>query len=102
MIEELELLMSEMWAEITAPRDEDGDIIRFDLKQGQHQYLYWGYKRWMFCYTPWKSTKGWYYAFNYHAKGSGKDKTWKLRDRVKFRKRKLAKQRAYNRYIKMK
>jgi len=78
-----------------------GTGIEFKLKPDQNGYIYWEVGQTMFCYTPHKCTKGWYYAFQYVPNGpgarTGKAKRWKLQGLVKFRKRKLAKARAYER-----
>lgn len=87
-------------------RDKDGDPIRFNLRPDQNLYLYYEVTRGprkgtRHCYTPWKDTKGRYWAFTYKPIGpgsrSGKARKFKLVDLVSFKKRKLADQRAQDR-----
>ncbi len=74
-----------------------------ELKPGQCEYRHWEENDWMFCYTPWKDTEGWYWAWTYkpYGKGSrsGNPTRWKAVGFVKFRSRKKAKKRAEDRYI---
>jgi hypothetical protein len=87
--------------------DKDGDPIQFDLKPSQHTHLYYevnkGTKKGTrHCYTPWKDTKGRYWTFTYKPVGpgsrSGKAAKFKMADLVSFKKRKLAKKRALDRF----
>jgi hypothetical protein len=84
----------------------DGQPVQFDLGPGKHTYLYYEDKQTKarYCYTPWKCTRGWYWAFNYAPRGrgsrSGDPEKLVIVDGVKFRKRKTAKARAYARWSK--
>jgi hypothetical protein len=85
---------------------DDGKPVEWDLKPGRHLYLFYENKRTKarYCYTPWKDTKGWYWAFTYAPRGkgsrSGDPDRLVVTDAVKFRKRKTAVSRAYARYCK--
>lgn len=77
---------------------------QFKLKPGQNMYRYFtvpGSEVW-YCYTPHKCTEGWYYAFEFVPVGkgsrSGNATRFKVKNRVRFRKRKLAKARAIQRW----
>ena len=84
-------------------RHDDGNRAAFNLKAGQHSYLYYdnkkGTKR--FCYTPWKDTKGfyWYWTDTIKKTKAG-GAYWKESAVVKVRKRKTARARAYSRFEK--
>jgi hypothetical protein len=89
----------------TGVRDpKNGELIEFDLKPNQNLYTYWEDEGWMFCYTPWKAINGKYYCWTYRPVGkgsrSGNPEGWKMEGLVSFSKRKLAKQRAYDRLVK--
>jgi len=89
--------------EVFAPRDpHTHELISFDLKPGQHKYLYYkGKGGAQHCYTPHKDTRGWYWCWTYQPKGkgsqSGNPKKWKMTKLVRFRKRKDAMARAEKR-----
>ncbi len=77
----------------------DGSLVKFDLKVNQNLFLYWDdpkIKGLMYCWTPHKDTRGWYWSFIYKPKGN----VLKIVQAVKFRKRKAAKQRAADRFNK--
>ena len=76
----------------------DGTAVRFQVDEGKNLYRYYQHPTTEkeYCWTPWKDTKGWYWAFNYVPKGN----KFLVRDGVKFRKRKAAKQRAVDRFNK--
>ncbi len=88
-------------------RGPEGELIEFKLKRDQHSYLYYeGPRGEMYCYTPWKSTLGWYYAYTMQPYGkgsqSGNATQWRARNVVRFRKRNLAKKTALHRLYKAK
>ena len=98
-------ILREMFTTAHAMRGPKGEVIEFDLKRGQHTYVYFESPRGeMFCYTPWKSTLGWYYAYTMQPYGkgsqSGDPTRWRARKIVRFRKRKAAKRTAVKRLIK--
>jgi hypothetical protein len=80
------------------------EVIEFDLKPNQNQYIYWENEGWMFCYTPWKATNGKYYCWTYRPVGegsrTGNPSRWKMEGLVACSTRKLAKKKAYNRLVK--
>ena len=77
---------------------KDGSPVRFNVEAGKNLYRYFAHPTTdkEYCWTPWKDTNGWYWAFNYVPKGN----RLLVRDGVKFRKRKAAKQRATDRFNK--
>ena len=91
----------------TGLTDKDGDPIQFRLRDDQNSYLRYTIKTgtkkgtWH-CYTPWKDTKGRYWTFTYAPVGpgsrTGKAKRYEIRKPVSFKKRKLAKARALDRF----
>ena len=91
----------------TSLRDKDGEPVQFRLKNNQRSYLYYevnkgSRKGTWHCYTPWKDTKGRYWAFTYKPVGpgsrSGKATRYEIRQPVSFKKRKLAQKRALDRF----
>lgn len=84
-------------------RYSDGTPVQFDLKPGKHTYLYYEDEATgaRYCYTPWKDTRGWYWVFNYAARGkgsrSGDPERLVIVKAVKLRKRKDAQKRALSR-----
>ena len=88
--------------------DKDGRQVVIPLKQGwQHKHTalwYEGETGRRHAYTPWKDTKGRYWAFDYVPKGkgsrSGHPERWSVRSEVSFTTRKAAKARALKRYYK--
>ena len=76
----------------------DGTAVRFEVDSGKNLYRYYAHPTTEkeYCWTPWKDTRGWYWAFNYVPKGN----KLLVKDAVKFRKRKAAKQRATDRFNK--
>lgn len=85
---------------------DDGKPVSWSLKEEQNLYRFWTDEKTgaRYCYTPWKDTRGYYWAFTYAPRGkgsrSGDPERLVVIKGVKFRKRKLAKQRAYNRWSK--
>lgn len=81
-----------------------GERVEFSLRKNQHvQSWITGPKGELYCWTPWKATNGWYYAWTYkpYGKGSrsGNPTRYKAVDKSRYRKRKLATRAAYRRYI---
>ena len=101
--------LQELFAPYSAPRGlrhSDGSGVQFDLKDNQNLYRYWtGPNGAKYCWTPHADTKGWYWSFVYKPQGkgsrSGNACKFKLTNPVKFRKRKVAKQRAADRFNKV-
>lgn len=85
----------------------DGTPVQFDLAPNKNTYLYYGHKASgaRYCYTPWKDTRGWYWAFDYAPRGkgsrSGDPERLVIVNAVKFRKRKAAQKRALARFEKV-
>lgn len=83
--------------------DPEGDEVFWQLKPGRHPYNYYeGNDKSRYCFTPWKDSKGWYWAFNFQAvknKATGRIVNYRLEKQVRFRKRKLAKARAEKRVL---
>lgn len=105
--ESIQDLMQSMLSDIYAIRDpKTRKTIRFNLPPSKNQYRYFEHKGWMFCYTPWSATNGKYYCWTYKPFGegsrTGNPSKWKMINLIGFRKRKTAKQRAYDRYCKLK
>ena len=75
-----------------------------ELSDSQRSYRYYRHEGRMFCYTPWKDTEGWYWAWDYKPIGkgarTGNPSRWKGINPVKFRTRKKAMKRAEDRYSK--
>ena len=85
---------------------EDDQPVQFDLHEGRSLYRFYEDEKTLarYCYTPWKDTLGWYWAFDYAPRGVGSrsgdpERLIVTRD-VKFRKRKAAKKRALDRFKK--
>ncbi len=86
-------------------RDKNGRQVQIPAKPGRYSYLvYQVPKGKKHCYTPWKDTKGRYWAFTYIPRGkgsrSGKPERWAIGNEVSFTTRKAAKARALKRYYK--
>lgn len=53
-------------------RGPKGELVQFKLRRTQNTYNYLeGPRGEMFCWTPWKATNGWYYAWTYKPYGKG-------------------------------
>ncbi len=85
-------------------RGPKGEVVEFELR-GNQSTENWveGPRGELYCWTPWKATNGWYYAWTYkpYGKGSrsGNPTRWRAVDKSRYRKRKLATRAAYRRYI---
>lgn len=87
---------------------DDGTAVQFNLGSDGHKNPYRYYEdentKARYCYTPWKDTRGFYWAFTYAPRGkgsrSGDPERLTIVDAVKFRKRKAAKSRARARFEK--
>jgi hypothetical protein len=104
-MEELNELMAGMLQKIYAVQDpQTGEPIEFEPHPFRHKYRNWECDGRLFCYTPWAAKNGKYYCWTYipHGRGSqsGNARNWRMRGLVGFKKRKTAKQRAYDRYCK--
>jgi hypothetical protein len=87
-------------------RYADGTLVQFDVPDNRNVYRYYEDARTgaRYAYTPWRDTRGWYWAFDYAPAGkgarSGDPERLEVKNAVKFRKRKAAKARALRRYEK--
>lgn len=100
-----DVLFAEFAQHLLAVRDpQTGEPIEFDPQPNRHMYRRWKCGGRMFCYTPWAAQNGKYYCWTYIPYGrgsqSGGARNWRMRGLIGFKKRKLAKQRAYDRYCK--
>lgn len=90
------------WMNEKLSRDLDDEMYAHGRKR--HDYIYWeAPDQRMFCYTPWKDENGdyWTWVMKPFGKGarSGKATRWKqVGKKVRSRKRKTARKRAYTRY----
>ena len=83
--------------------DPDGDPVVWILKPGRHPYNYYeGSDKTRYAFSPWKDSKGWYWAWNFQAvynKATGRIVNYTFEKQIRFRKRKLAKARAEKRVL---
>lgn len=97
--------LRDLLRDMMAMRGPKNERIQFRLKPGQRTYRYLeGPRGEMYCWTPHKSTEGWYYAYTMQPYGkgsrSGNPTQWRARQRVRYRKRISCKQTAVRRYLK--